>query len=66
MIILYTSGCPRCKVLEKKLNAANITYETFTDTDKMVEMGMNIMPILEVDGQRMNFKEANEWVNERS
>lgn len=66
MIILYTSGCPRCKVLEKKLNAANITYETFTDTDKMVKIGMNVMPILEVDGQRMNFKEANEWVNERS
>lgn len=66
MITLYTSGCPRCKVLEKKLNAASIIYETFTDTDKMVKMGMNVMPILEVDGQRMNFKEANEWVNERS
>lgn len=65
-VILYTIDCPRCKVLEKKLNQAMIEYETFTDKNKMIEMGMSAMPILEVDGQRMNFKEANEWVNERS
>lgn len=30
-IILYTNHCPRCTILEKKLQEKNISYETFTD-----------------------------------
>lgn len=30
-IILYTNHCPRCAILEKKLQEKNIAYETFTD-----------------------------------
>lgn len=64
-VILYTIDCPRCKVLEKKLNQAMIEYETFTDKDKMIEMGMSAMPILEVDGERMEYVEAIKWIKER-
>ena len=28
---LYTIDCPACRVLEAKLQAANIEYETITD-----------------------------------
>lgn len=64
-ITLYSSGCPRCKVLEKKLNDKSIEYNLFADVDKMVEMGLTMMPVLEVDGTRMDFKAANNWINER-
>lgn len=64
-ITLYSSGCPRCKVLEKKLNDKSIKYNLFADVDKMVEMGFTMMPVLEVDGTRMGFKAANDWINER-
>lgn len=32
----------------------------------MIEMGMSTMPVLEVDGVRMNYVEAIKWINERN
>ena len=64
-VILYTIGCPRCKTLERKLTEAGITFETFTDVDEMLKMGMEMVPVLEVEGKRMEFVEAIKWVKER-
>ena len=64
MIILYTTHCPKCKVLEQKLKSKNIEYIEFTDVDKMIEMGFSVMPMLEVDGVIMDFGTANKWINE--
>ena len=46
MITLYTTNCPKCRILEQKLKSKNIEYIEFTDVDKMIEMGFNMMPIL--------------------
>lgn len=62
-IILYTNHCPRCTILGKKLQEKNISYETFTDVQKMIDMGFESMPVLQVDEKKMLFKEAVKWVN---
>lgn len=62
-VILYSTHCPRCKVLETKLNLKNIQYEINTDMDKMESLGIMSVPVLEIDGQLLQFKEATEWVN---
>ena len=64
MIILYSTNCPKCKVLEQKLKSKNIEYIEFTDVNKMIEMGFSVMPMLEVDGVIMDFGTANKWINE--
>ena len=64
-IVMYSSGCPRCKTLKKKLDDAGVQYETFTDIQKMIDMGFTDVPVLEVDGQRMQFTDAIKWVRER-
>ena len=64
MIILYTTHCPKCRILEQKLKAKNIEYIEFTDVDKMIKMGFSVMPMLEVDGIVMDFGTANKWINE--
>lgn len=64
-VILYTTYCPKCSVLEKKLAAKNISYTEVTDIDVMTKKGFYAVPILEVDGTIMDFKEANTWVNEQ-
>ena len=64
MIILYSTNCPKCKILEQKLKSKNIKYSEFTDVDKMIEMGFSVMPMLEVDGVIMDFGTANKWINE--
>lgn len=65
MIVLYSTGCPKCKVLEAKLNAKGIQYSTVTDVDLMIAKGLNLMPVLEVNGQLLDFALAVEWVNQQ-
>ena len=62
-VILYSTNCPRCKILKSKLDDKRVTYSVIDNVDKMLSMGMVVVPVLEVDGVRMNFKEAINWVN---
>ena len=63
-IIMYTTHCPQCKILAKKLDQKGISYTEEEDTQKMVELGISAVPMLSVDGGTpMNFKQAVEWVN---
>lgn len=63
MVTLYTTGCSRCTVLEKKLDSKQIHYTKEENTDTMLEKGIRSVPVLEVQGQRLNFLEAVQWVN---
>lgn len=62
-IILYTVDCPKCKVLEKKLNNTNISFEVCKDTKLMAERNISKLPMLEVDGEMLTFKEAVDMIN---
>ena len=62
-IILYTTNCPKCKVLEQKLKMKNVKYEEVNDIELMEKKGFMTAPMLEIEGKVMNFKEANDWIN---
>ena len=62
-IIFYTTGCPKCAVLTKKLNQKQIFYRTVTDLDTMLALGIKSAPVLSVDGELMDFTAAVQWVN---
>ena len=63
MPILYSTGCPRCKVLEKKLESKGVAYEKNNSVDEMLSLGITEVPVLNVYGQLLSFSEANEWIN---
>ena len=63
MVVLYSTHCPKCSVLEKKLKQANIEYTEINDVRTMLAKGMTSAPNLEVDGKLMGFTEAVEWIN---
>ncbi len=62
MVILYTTNCPKCRVLETKLNEKNITYTEETDLEVMQQKGFSIAPMLEVNGEIYDFSKAIQWV----
>ena len=62
-IILYTTHCPQCRVLEMKLKQKNIEYEECDDAGKMIELGFKSAPVLEVENIFYNFSDAIKWVN---
>lgn len=64
-IILYSTGCPKCQVLAKKLNDRKITYFVVSDVETIKALGVSAVPVLSVDGQLYNFSQANKWINDR-
>jgi len=64
-VILYTTHCPQCEILEKKLNDKKIPYEEITDTLTMIKKGFSVVPVLEVEGVTYSFSEANKWINQQ-
>ncbi len=65
MVVLYTTGCPRCRVLEMKLEAAGIPYTKVEDEQVMIDRGFLSAPMLEADGAVMTFKEAADWIRQK-
>ena len=64
-VTLYSTGCPKCKVLITKLDSKNINYNVVSDINVIISKGINIVPVLEVDNNLMDFKTAVDWVNAR-
>lgn len=64
-IILYTTGCPKCEVLKKKLDDKSIAYNTVTSVKEMMLKGIMQAPMMELDGELMDFVAANEWINQQ-
>lgn len=60
---LYTTGCPKCVMLKRKLDAIGAKYDVCNDEDKMIQMGMMSAPMLEVDGSMMDFNAAIKYLN---
>ena len=50
MIILYSTGCPQCLMVEDKLNKKGIEYKEINDKAIMNSMGINKVPVLVVNG----------------
>lgn len=63
-IILYSTGCPKCSVLKKKLDEKNIKYTVETDENKMMKLGITTVPVLSVDGAYLSFTGAVQWLKE--
>lgn len=62
-VIFYSTHCPKCIVLEKKLKQKNVPYVEVNDVGVMQEKGFLQMPMLEVDSNTMDFVKANQWLN---
>lgn len=65
MIVLYSTGCPRCGVLKKKLEQKGVDYQENNSVDEMLSLGITQVPVLSVDGTLYDFSAANEWVNQQ-
>ena len=69
MIKLFSTHCPKCRVVEMKLKQKNIDFVLEEDVDKVVEIGRKYgilsAPILQVDDKYLDFAAAVKYINER-
>ena len=64
-ITLYSTGCPQCRVLKRKLDDLKIEYNIVSDPQAIMDMGFQSAPVLEVDGERYNFVQGINWIREQ-
>ncbi|WP_292472722.1 hypothetical protein [Methanosphaera sp.] len=64
-VVLYTIHCPKCNVLEKKLQGKNIKFKIIDDEKTLIEKGFasKNFPLLLVDDKLMEYTEAVAWAN---
>lgn len=64
---LYSTHCPRCNVLAKKLEQSGIEFELIDNFDISIltDRGFYSVPVLVVDDKPMEFTKANEWIKEQ-
>ncbi len=74
IITLYSNDCPKCKVLEAKLNSKGIKFSKNADVAQLASFGMRSLPVLKIEEAEGNhgnepryltFVEANGWVNKQ-
>ena len=62
-IVLYSTHCPKCKVLETKLKQKGIEYTEINDVTELIENGYKSAPILKVNEKYLEFSDAVKYVN---
>ena len=62
MVILYSTNCPKCIQLEKRLKSSNIPFEVCHNVEVMLSLGIMSAPMLNVDGTLLDFAQAWKWV----
>lgn len=68
--VLYSTGCPKCRVLQAKLDNKGIDYMVINEENVVIDtcknVGADSLPLLEVEGKYLNFSEAIRWVGEQN
>lgn len=62
-VIFYTTGCPKCAVLKKKMDQKQLSYRTVSSMDEMLAAGLKAAPALRVNGELLDYATAVNWVN---
>ena len=64
MIVYSLPTCGQCQVLKKKLENKNISFTVVEDIEKMLELGIQGVPVLQLDdGTRLTQVSAIKWVD---
>lgn len=65
MNILYTTHCPKCYILQQKLDEKGIKYQICEDIDEMIALNITAAPALYTEETGlMDFGKAIQWVRE--
>ena len=61
-VVMYSTHCPKCKVLAMKLAQKGIEFEEIDNLDEMRRIGLKSAPALRIEGNILGFNEAIEWL----
>ena len=61
---LFTTGCPKCRILEEKMTKKGLQFEKCTNPKEMQDLGIISVPMLKCpDGTMLGYFDAVKLVN---
>ena len=60
---LYTTHCPKCKILEERLNEKKVKYEVIDNIEELQKMNFKSDPNLEIDGKIYKYLDSIRYLN---
>ncbi len=64
-VILFSTGCPKCNILKKKLAEKGVKYDENNSVEDMLSIGITVVPMLKVNDDLLDFSEAVKWLNQQ-
>lgn len=66
---LFSTHCPKCNILNKKMQEKNLEYEVIDDVNKMIELGIRSAPVLMIEDdngeiQKLIYFDAVKYINQ--
>lgn len=61
-ITLYSTGCPKCRVLKQKLKSKGLEFTENNSMEEMEKMGFTSAPMLKVSDCIMDFGNSIKWL----
>ena len=65
-VILFSTGCPNCKILKSLLNRKEIIYTENNSIEDMLNLGLNKVPVLCVNDKYYEYQQAKIWIENYS
>lgn len=65
MVTLFSTNCPKCRVLEQKLNQKNIAFDISDNIQEVIDQGFMSAPVLKIGDDYMDFTTAITWLKEQ-
>ena len=65
MVTLFSTNCPKCRVLEQKLNQKNIAFNISDNIQEVIDQGFMSAPVLKIGDDYMDFTTAITWLKEQ-
>lgn len=62
-VVLYSTHCPQCRMIEGMLKKKNIEYIEKTNIEEMKALGLMYAPVLSIDGQLFKGPELIKKIN---
>ena len=63
-MLLISNGCPKCKILESKLNEKGLIFSKSDNLEEIISNGFKTVPMLKIDGRFLDFGKALQWIQD--
>lgn len=65
-IILYSTDCPRCKLVKQMLDVHNIPYTEIVNKQVILDKDFDSVPMMDVDGKIMDYSGILTWLEQNN